>query len=58
MRGNSHVRFWSGGGVGDRPADRNGADTAIATVGGVGEPAMGVDGSGTEPGPPRGSRKR
>ena len=23
MRRKSHVRFWSGGGVGDRPADRN-----------------------------------
>ena len=24
MRRKSHVRFWNGGGVGDRPADRNG----------------------------------
>ena len=27
MRGNSHVRFGSGGGAGDRPTDRNAADT-------------------------------
>jgi len=25
MRGNSHVRFGSGGGAGDRPTDRNSA---------------------------------
>ena len=40
MRRKSHVRFWSGGGVGDRPADRNRPVTAtlpytLAATGGT-----------------------
>ena len=28
--GNYHVRFWNGGGAGDRSTDRSAADAAIA----------------------------
>ena len=34
MRRKSHVRFWTGGGVGDRPADRNKPTAPLARAGG------------------------
>jgi len=35
MRGNSHVRFGSGGGAGDRPTDRNHLTPLLATSKGL-----------------------
>jgi hypothetical protein len=32
VNGNGHARFWSGGGVGDRPADHDQADAAPRPV--------------------------
>jgi len=37
MRWNSHVRFWIGGGAGDRPTDRNCTWRRSAALRGAGE---------------------